>query len=219
MLFKEFVKKYLDNKLTKKNIVVSGGTSVINPLKILNQIKQIKKIVNIYLLDERNSKNSNLQNYFLIKKILKKNWNISKLDNNFLRKKNINNLKKKLKLSKSFILMGMGYDGHFASIFAKSKKFNKLINLKEKPNIIKTESLGKPFCKRFTMNLSMILLSYKIIIILDKYKKRNLFLKYITSNSKRNYPIYHLVDQGKNKILFLVKEKLLSKKQLIKIYG
>jgi 6-phosphogluconolactonase/glucosamine-6-phosphate isomerase/deaminase len=219
MLFKKFVKQYLNNNLTKKNSIVSGGPSVINPLKILNQIKQRKKVTNVYLLDERNSKNFNIQNYFLIKKILKKNWNISKLNKNFLQKKNIINFTKKLKLSKSLILMGMGSDGHFASIFSESKKFNKLISLKQKPNFIETENLGEPFCKRFTMNLSMILLSSKIIIILDKYKKRSLFLKYINSNSRKNYPICSLVNHGKNKILFLVKKKLLSIKQLVRIYG
>ena len=118
MLFKKFVKRYLNNKSTKTNIVVSGGTSVISSLKILNQIKQIKKIVNVYLLDERNSKNSNLQNYFLIKRILNKNWNISKIDKNFLKKENIKNLQKKLKLSKCFlvflkILSGTGIEIYF----------------------------------------------------------------------------------------------------------
>ena len=118
MLFKKFDKRYLNNKSTKTNIVVSGGTSVISSLKILNQIKQIKKIVNVYLLDERNSKNSNLQNYFLIKRILNKNWNISKIDKNFLKKENIKNLQKKLKLSKCFlvflkILSGTGIEIYF----------------------------------------------------------------------------------------------------------
>ena len=65
-------------------------------------------------------------------------------------------------------LIGIGDDGHFASIFSGSKNYHNLIDIKKKPNFYQTESLGNPKVKRITMNLSMILNSEKIILFAQK---------------------------------------------------
>ena len=112
----------------------------------------------------------------------------------------------------------MGVDGHFASIFQNLKKFARIIDSKEKPNIFLTEKIGKPFCERFTMNMSMILLSTKIIIVLKDVKRINLFLKFINDKNEMT-PINHLVNKSKNKILINFNNDLLSLNKFKKKYA
>ena len=216
MLFKTFIKKFfLAKKSSKKNIIFSGGKSIHKALNLVSTSIQTPKKMDVHLLDERIIKNNNLRNYSLIKKKLKKNkFNILTLERRKINKLNINNLKKKFKNSKPITILGMGDDGHFASIFNSSKLFKELIDKKNKPNILVTEKIGKPFCKRLTMNLSMILLSYKIIIFLNERKKINLFKKFMNSQDKFEYPIFHLMLHGKKKILISINGKLSTFKKL-----
>ncbi len=192
------------NKAKKINLILTGGNS---PLKFYDKLFRSKvnwKKVNLFMTDERavniKSKNSN---YKKINSILSKN-NLSEklkpLEMKSSKSKNVSNTSKSLKKFKTICFLAIGDDGHFASIFVKSKKYKQLVNLKRKPNILITEKIGKPFIKRITMNLKMLNLSTKIYLILDNKKKIRIFKNILNSKNNNLYSILTLLNLAKNKI-------------------
>jgi len=199
---------YIENELTNVssiNVIISGGNSPLFFFKTITENKKLKKI-SFFLTDERLvDKKSNYSNYNNLKKISQSYTLNSPQD--------FNNKKKKLKffseLKKKPIIsiIGIGNDGHYASIFNKSKKLSLLIDPCRKPDIFVTEATGKPKVKRATINLSTILLSKKIFIIINSIKKKKIFLKCI--KNKIN-PLYALVKHS-NKKLFIFNANTLKK--------
>ena len=192
------------NKAKKINLILTGGNS---PLKFYDKLFRSKvnwKKVNLFMTDERavniKSKNSN---YKKINSILSKNNLSEKLKPLVMKSsksKNVSNTSKSLKKFKTICFLAIGDDGHFASIFVKSKKYKQLVNLKRKPNILITEKIGKPFIKRITMNLKMLNLSSKIYLILDNKKKIRIFKNILNSKNNNLYSILTLLNLAKNKI-------------------
>ena len=118
--------------------------------------------------------------------------------------------------SSPLTIAGIGDDGHFASIFYNSKKYNKLINLKEEKKFLKIEKIGKPFVPRITMNLSLILSSRKILIILNSKSKKKIFCKAISDRLKHKLPVSVLIDHAKNKLMIYYERKLMKYNDFIK---
>ena len=97
------------------------------------------------------------------------------------------------------MLLGMGNDGHFASLFPemlvqtqKSPKNNLEFEVSAEPSIITTPALGNPKLPRISMNLSLILKS-KRIILLANGKEKQAVLK--SAEKDKMLPIYHLLKQ------------------------
>ena len=200
------IKKILNdiNNSKKINLILAGGTS---PLKFYDQLFKQKidwKKVNLFLKDERLvSIFSKYSNYKNINSILKKNNLFNKLkplNKNSTQKKNIKLITNSLKKHKTICFLGLGYDGHFASIFYNSKKYKELINLKKRPSILITDKVGKPFVKRATMNLSMLNYSSRFYLILNNKSKVNLFKEILNSKNIEIYSILNLVNLAKNRI-------------------
>ena len=205
---------FLIDKIKKKrniNLFLSGGKSPLKYYKKLSQSDVNFKKTNLFIVDERNTKKKFFSNFFNVCKSLKDNKELlSKIYPLNLRNyKKIFDLPKIIKLKKYYTIsiLGMGEDGHFASIFRNSKKFDDLVNLKEKPKYILTEPIGNPFMRRITMNLSAIMLSNKIILILNSKKKVKLFKKIMNKNNTVIYPIYYLLKKAKNKMIICEKDK------------
>ena len=174
------------------SMAVSGGTSL---LKIFYELKTAKlkwEKIFVTLVDNRLVPNdSKDNNEYLIR-------------NNFLSEhaKSANffslteSLMPRLKTLLPFdvVLLGMGTDGHFASIFPDMVNEKRFIGKSEPPNIFQISKRGNPLVPRITMNLSLILKSKNIFLIISSDEKKMVLDK--ASRDKR-YPVYWLINQEK----------------------
>lgn len=170
----------------KKNerfsFVLTGGKSPVKLYKKLAKSKIDWSSVDLFWGDERHvsnkSKNSNYKLAYdtFIKKIKIKKSNLYKIDTN----DNLNNSAQKYKRkiinyfrnNKNFfdcVLLGMGEDGHIASIFPNSK----LIKEKFVVKAVKRKDFN-----RITLSLNIINKSKKIILWLNSKFKSKIFDKY-----------------------------------------
>ena len=199
-LINEFISffKNLSRKKMKLNkrfsFVLTGGASPINLYKSLSKAEIDWKNIDLFWGDERfvSSKSTN-SNYNLVKKyflnkINIKNKNIYKINTN---KKNVsssaddyeNKIKsyfKNKKISFDLILLGMGLDGHVASLFPNNIKLNKL-------KIVSTV-IRKDF-KRITLNIKTINNSKKIVLWLNIKKTSTIYQKL---KKKKKIPVNYL---------------------------
>jgi 6-phosphogluconolactonase len=187
---KELISKFitlLEENIKKKkalnqrfSFVLTGGSS---PKKLYRQLSKIKinwNNVDLFLVDERYvKKNSKNLNYNLIRKnfinnikidkkniypidISKKSAYFSGLDY----EKKIKNYFKKRKKEFDLILLGMGEDGHVASIFPN----NINLNNKKLTSIVEREDFD-----RITLNLNIINKAKKIFLWLNDKNKSNIY--------------------------------------------
>jgi len=186
-LIDEFIarlkKEILRKKKKKKrfSLVLTGGSSPIKLYKILALSNIDWSSVDLFWGDERyvshKSKNSNFKLGFdtFIKKIkinkknifsINTNKHIEICSNEYSNK--IKNYFKNKKISFDYFLLGMGVDGHIASIFPKDNNLFK--------TFISKPVYRKDF-KRITLSLKVINNSKNIILWLNKKSK---FTKYDT---------------------------------------
>ena len=90
------------------------------------------------------------------------------------------------------------------------KNFLKLIDLKSNPRYVKISKIGKPNVNRLTMNLSMIMMSTKIYLLLNNKVKYLTFLKAIKTKNYLKFPIYYLLKKAKKKTKVFYKSKELK---------
>ena len=181
------------------NFVVSGGSS---PIKIFNELSFMDldwTKVNITLVDDRLvDKSHNDSN----EKLVIENLMINKAANlNFISL--CNSPEKILDINRPFdiMLLGMGEDGHFASLFPSLIKTNpNYFDLSSIPEVIYTDALGSPCHKRISMNLSMILQSKKIFLLIPNEKKLDV---YEEAKNNKKIPLYFLLNQTKTKITII----------------
>ena len=185
LIFKNLKKKFLQ----KKKIYISGGKSLN---LFLNKINKEKKIVaSFFLTDERLSKLKNKKNILNIEKRVK--IKIIKFD--YSSYKNLNNLKNycnKNLPNPDIAIIGIGEDGHVASIFD---------NKKYKENFFLCKKNGEKF-SRISVSEKMLLKSYQINIFLNKKSKNIFFCKLLENNtdSMRSIPIIRMCKKFKRKI-------------------
>ena len=185
------------NKFGVSSLVVSGGISPIKIYKDLSQIDIPWSKVQITLVDDRvvdpQDENSNQK---LLSEYLFKNK--AKIANFFpLSEDLISN--KKFKMPFDVTLLGMGEDGHFASLFPNMIVDKDAFSIDANHKIFKTSPQGNPFLPRVTMNLSLIL-SSELIILLVKGKAKQNILE--LSKNEEIYPIHYLL-KNRNKNFFI----------------
>ena len=180
---RNFKKDYLKNKEQKKrfSLVLTGGES---PRKLYRELAKINidwNYVDLFWGDERyvpsTSKNSN---FYLASNELIKNIKISKknifpvntkkkisecsVDYSKMIKKYFNNKK----INFDYCLLGMGEDGHIASLFPNSENLYK--------RFITKPVIRKDF-KRITLGLNIINNSKKILLWLNNKSKSKIYFK------------------------------------------
>ncbi len=214
MFTNNFIDSFFKKRFKKNILILSGGRSVKGIYKKINKSKICWPKTKIFLLDERLTKFEKNHNSNLIKKIFKSKCEIYNIYQNKIED---NYIAEMIKKNNSLTILGMGEDGHFASIFARSKKYKYLINPGNKPGIHNVEKIGKPLCKRVTMNLSMINLSLKIILVISSKKRLEIFKKFIKFPDKK-IPIIHLIKHNKKKILINFKNNIVNFNNFRKLY-
>ena len=176
------------NKYQNASIAVPGGTS---PIKIFNELSKQKldwSKVQITLVDDRlvdpdnDHSNQKLINDYLLKNDAKKS-KFFPLNKNLIKDDNF-------KFPLDICLLGIGNDGHFASLFPNMINNTNMLDPKSKSSIDEVKANGNPFVPRISMNLPLIL-SSNLIILLIKGKLKQEVLREAYNN--KNIPLYYLL--------------------------
>tara|TARA_B110000444_G_C18650741_1_gene505940 strand:+ start:82 stop:693 length:612 start_codon:yes stop_codon:yes gene_type:complete len=176
----------------KKNksasLIVCGGNSPINTYIKLSKLDINWRKINIILCDDRDVEiTSDLSN----ERSIFRNLIINKASiANYISLRN--NPSEVLKYINKFdvSILGYGRDGHFASIFPDYTAHKTFISKEASPDILYTDLMGDPLCKRITMNLSMIL-KCKNILILDVIERRDVLAE---AKKNKKMPLYYLLN-------------------------
>ena len=181
------------------SLVVSGGSSPISIYEELSNIDLSWSKVFLTLVDDRlvdpDHKDSNqklLHNHLIKNKA--KNINFFPLTENFLSN---TEFKKPFDVT----LIGMGEDGHFASLFPDMINQYEAFDINASPKILTTPPKGNPLIPRITMNLSLIMESLNIILLVKGKAKQNIFEK---AKQEQKLPIHHLI-KNRNRDFFIEK--------------
>ncbi|MDG1237799.1 MAG: 6-phosphogluconolactonase [Flavobacteriales bacterium] len=166
-------------------ILLSGGST---PLSLYKKFKEIKKIdwskIKFGLVDERwvnnSSKDSNFYNISeaLGGQIIEKSTFIPLVYDELNEKKNISQAKKaniEFLGKKTIVILGMGTDGHTASLFPDNSKTEIAIS-QLTPNILDNIAPVSPK-NRITHNLKSIFNSKKVILYIKGQEKKNVLEK------------------------------------------
>ena len=176
------------NKYQNASIAVPGGTS---PIKIFNELSKQKldwSKVQITLVDDRlvdpdnDHSNQKLINDYLLKNDAKKS-KFFPLNKNLIKDDNF-------KIPLDVCLLGIGNDGHFASLFPNMINNTNMLDPKSMSSIDEVKANGNPFVPRISMNLPLIL-SSNLIILLIKGKLKQEVLREAYNN--KNIPLYYLL--------------------------
>ncbi len=189
----------LDQSVKSKgfaSFIVSGGSSPVAIFQEMSQMNANWSSIDVSLVDDRvvdpthTDSNEKLVNDLLITN------NASNA--NFISICNDTESLKGLNRPYTVMLLGMGEDGHFASLFPSLIKSNiEYFNLFAEPDIFFTEPMGSPCHSRVSMNLNMILQSENIFLLVSSKKKYDILKK---AEFDKSLPLYYLLNQNKKKI-------------------
>ena len=180
------------NEFGSASIVTCGGSS---PINIFNQLSLRDDIdwsnVNLTLLDDRkvsidhpDSNEKLLIDHFA--KNSAQNINIVSL---------CNSPNEVLEIKRPFdiMLIGLGGDGHFASLFPELVDNKECFDVDANPEILFLGEMGDPKHERVSMNLSLILQSKKIILISSSDQKNKVIQQALTDKA---LPLHYLLNQN-----------------------
>jgi 6-phosphogluconolactonase len=180
------------NEFGSASIVTCGGSSPINIFKQLSLRDDIDwSNVNLTLLDDRkvsidhpDSNEKLLIDHFA--KNSAQNINIVSLCN-------CPNEVLEIKRPFDIMLVGLGGDGHFASLFPELVDNKECFDVDANPEILFLGEMGDPKHERVSMNLSLILQSKKIILISSSDQKNKVIQQAFTDKA---LPLYYLLNQN-----------------------
>tara|TARA_B100002019_G_C21188863_1_gene557700 strand:+ start:527 stop:1144 length:618 start_codon:yes stop_codon:yes gene_type:complete len=189
----------LDQSVKSKgfaSFIVSGGSSPVAIFQEMSQMNADWSNIDVSLVDDRvvdpthTDSNEKLVNDLLITNNAS-NANFISICNDTVSLKGLNR-------PYTVMLLGMGEDGHFASLFPSLIKSNKeYFNLFAEPDIFFTEPMGSPCHSRVSMNLNMILQSENIFLLVSSKKKYDILKQ---AEFDKSLPLYYLLNQNKKKI-------------------
>jgi len=199
------VEEELNSAISQNNltsIVVSGGST---PKPFFNELKKRNidwSKIYITLADERwVSATSADSNENLVRaNLLAENTNFTPLKNSAkTAKEGLNETEEKLRRHKKpfdIVILGMGTDAHFASIFPDSSNLSSLLDPFNQ-KLCEISSSKNHKYERITLTLSTLLRSHKIIIHITGDKKKTIIENALKSKDCKKYPIYAILEQKK----------------------
>jgi 6-phosphogluconolactonase len=98
------------------------------------------------------------------------------------------------------VLLGLGNDGHFASLFPAQLRIPEALDSEASPAIIVSDQeLGSPSYKRISMNLPLLINAKRCILLVPSPEKRKIVETAYTDNK---LPLHFLLTQQKIKVEF-----------------
>ena len=184
----------LSNAIKNKgsaSFIASGGSSPIPIFKDLSTSNLDWANIEVTLVDDRSVNKSHADSN---EKLLNDNLFVNKASNaSFISLKSDPSEVYRINQPFDLMLLGMGEDAHFASLFPSMINTNiEYFNIDSKPEIIYTEPMGSPLHERISMNLAMILNSKNIILLVSNSKKLDVLTK---AKTDKNLPLYYLLNQ------------------------
>jgi len=184
----------LSNAIKNKgsaSFIASGGSSPVPIFKDLSASNLDWANIEVTLVDDRSVNKSHVDSN---EKLLNDNLFVNKASNaSFISLKSDPSEVYKINQPFDLMLLGMGEDAHFASLFPSMINTNiEYFNIDSKPEIIYTEPMGSPLHERISMNLAMILNSKNIILLVSSAKKLDVLTR---AKTNKNLPLYYLLNQ------------------------
>lgn len=180
------------------SLIVSGGSSPIPIFTALRAMDLPWADITISLVDDRLVDDTDdasnvklLREHLLIE---------AAADAHFLSLKDLDVLGNQIARPFDVMLLGMGTDGHFASLFPDMPDPTVAFDLDVPAQIIKTPPRGNPLVPRISMNLSMILESRNLYLMVAGAEKQDV---YAQAKSDSRLPIHHLLKQQRTPLQIL----------------
>lgn len=185
-----------ERKYKTASLVVCGGYSVLSIFRSLSSKDLNWENILITLVDDRLvSSNDKDSNVLLIKENLLINF-ASKAKFIPLNEEIIDS--GVISLPFTVMLLSMGSDGHFASIFSGILNDKNFGDPNSAPKILKTRPQGDLKHCRITMNLAMILESKSIFLLIHGKDKLKIFE---AAKTNRELPVNRLIEQNKSTLI------------------
>ena len=182
----------------KASLVVCGGNSPLSIYQKLSFADLDWNNVSIYLGDDRLLPSDHIDSNenLLRKNLLINNAKSAKFHPLVQPRIDIKNII----LPFDIVLLGLGLDGHFASLFPEQVKLSSAFSIDAEPDFVYSDiPLGSPNYRRISMNLALLLNTKRCILLVTNSDKRLVVEKASTNNKM---PLYFLINQDKTKLEF-----------------
>jgi len=184
-------------KRGKASLVVSGGSSPFDVFAKLAEKDLPWADVQITLVDDRcvseNDPNSNIR--LVLEHLLINQASAAK----FVA---LQDLDADAMMPFDVVVMGMGLDGHFASLFPDMLNDPDAFGETAPPQILYTDAKGDPALPRITMNLSMLLACHYLVLLVKGKEKQALVtqIKADPVAALAQFPVASLLAQSKTAV-------------------
>ena len=180
------------------SLVACGGSSPLSLYKNLSVLDLDWSKVSIFLGDDRvvPSDHPDSNNYLIHLHLLKNHASSALFYPLNDSKITIQDIRRPFDV----VLLGLGDDGHFASLFPAQLNDYCAFDVNASPSIIASDkNLGSPSHRRISMNLSMLIDAKRCILLVPNSDKRKIVERAFKNNQ---LPLHFLLTQEKTKIEF-----------------
>ena len=180
------------------SFVVCGGNSPLQLYDNLSKMDLDWSKVSVFLGDDRAvpSDHADSNNYLIQHNLLKNNAASASFHSLLDLKISIDDIKRPFDV----VLLGLGNDGHFASLFPAQLNNTEAFDISAAPAlIVSDQELGSPSYKRISMNLSLLTDAKRCILLVPNQNKRKIVERALEDSQ---LPLHFLLTQKKTRVEF-----------------